>query len=97
MTTEQILKELKLSKKEDLIGKRFELTNRYRIGDKIIEIAPPSISFIIKFVEERVRPFIEHEDGTFNNEHRTLVVGETNGGWFGIYLGLTDRVIDCEG
>lgn len=84
MTTEEILKQLNLKCKSELLGMKYEMLHRGSIT-----------SFIIKGVREDITPAHTHPDGSQSAEYRTLIVypdEERCKGGYGIYLGTRDRI-----
>jgi hypothetical protein len=98
MTTEEILKQLNLKCKSELLGMKFELLNRAIVNNKLIDFGSTT-SFIIKGVRERITPEQTHPDGSESAEYRTLIVypdEERCKGGYGIYLGNNDRIYSAN-
>ncbi len=98
MTTEEILKQLNLKCKSELLGMKFELLNRAIVNNELIDFGSTT-SFIIKGVRENISPEITHPDGSQNAEYRTLIVypdEERCKGGYGIYLGNNDRIYSAN-
>ena len=94
MTTEEILKQLNLKCKSELLGMKYEMLHRAIVNNELIDFDSIT-SFIIKGVREDITPAHTHPDGSQSAEYRTLIVypdEERCKGGYGIYLGTRDRI-----
>jgi hypothetical protein len=73
------------SKPAELIGKFYELLN---IDNSIM------VRFKINHTKYEVIPAKDHSDGSHSPSHEILMVSENGSGWYVVYGGSTDRIIN---
>jgi hypothetical protein len=70
---------------DSLVGKFFEMLN---IDDSVMH------RFKIKYVKQETTPSIEHSDGSRSPSREHILVSAEGSGWFRLYGGKTDRVVE---
>jgi hypothetical protein len=69
----------------DLIGKFYEMLN---LDDSVMH------RFKIKHVRTETTPAIDHSDGSHSPSKTHVLVSAEGSGWFRLYGGKTDRVVE---